>query len=137
MFGFRNFGFRNQNKDRNVLSSILKGYVHFILHSRGMVKMIEGLAKKRGMENGVSGFYAYMAKTFPTKKSYVGIQFMQKTLDAEGEDKEMSLILSVTLKSYLREAYLLNLYQGGKLKKKMRLSLLKKAREIDSLLFSS
>jgi len=31
----------------------------------------------------------------------------------------MGLILSVTLKNYLKEAYLLNLYQGGKLKKKM------------------
>ena len=40
----------------------------------------------------------------------------------------MALILSVTLRLYLREVYLLNIYQGSKLKKKMRLSLLKKAR---------
>jgi hypothetical protein len=41
------FGFRNQNKDRNLLSSILKGYVHFILHNRGMIKLIETLAKRQ------------------------------------------------------------------------------------------
>ena len=52
-----NFGFRNQNKDRNLLSSILKGYVQFILHNRGMVKMIESLARRKGIENGVSKFY--------------------------------------------------------------------------------
>ena len=67
-----------------------------------MVKMIEGLAKKRGIENGVSGFYAYMAMTFPTKKSYVGIQYMQKALEGTEGAKEMGLILSVTLKSYLK-----------------------------------
>ncbi len=41
------FGFRNQNKDRNLLSSILKGYVYFILHNRGMIKLIETLAKRQ------------------------------------------------------------------------------------------
>lgn len=30
-----------------MLSGILKGYIHFILHSRGMIKLIENLVKKR------------------------------------------------------------------------------------------
>ena len=128
------FGCRNQNKDRNMLSSILKGYVQFILHNRGMVKMIERLSKKQGIENGVSGFYQHMATTFPQKKSYIGIQYMQKVL-SDQESRTMTHILGVTLQHYLKEAYVLNLYQGSKLKKKMRLSLLKKAREINSLLF--
>lgn len=60
-----------------MLSSILKGYIQFILHNRGMVKLIETLSKKRHLENGVSCFYDFMSKTFPTKKTYVGIQYMK------------------------------------------------------------
>ena len=119
-----------------MLSSILKGYVQFILHNRGMVKMIERLSKKQGIENGVSGFYQHMATTFPQKKSYIGIQYMQKVL-SDQESRAMTHILGVTLQHYLKEAYVLNLFQGSKLKKKMRLSLLKKAREISSLLFQA
>jgi len=36
----------------------------------------------------------------------------------------MALVLSVTLRHYLTDVYLLNLYQGSKLKKKVRLSML-------------
>ena len=60
-----------------MLSSILKGYVQYILHHRGMIKLVEQLSKKHGLENGVSRFYEYMAKTFPSKKSYIGIQYME------------------------------------------------------------
>jgi len=75
-----NFGSRNQNKSRNLLSSILKGYVQYILHSRGMVRLIEQFSKKLGLDNGVSRFYDFMARTFPSKKSYVGIQYMQAAM---------------------------------------------------------
>ena len=54
------FGWRNQNRDRNMISSILKGYVHFVLHNRGMIKLIEKLSKKFHLENGVSMFYQFM-----------------------------------------------------------------------------
>jgi hypothetical protein len=40
-----------------MLSSILKGYVHYVLHNRGMIKLIERLSKKFHLENGVSMFY--------------------------------------------------------------------------------
>ena len=93
-----------------------------------MIKLIEQLTKKRALDKGVSGFYEYMARTFPTKKSYIGIQYMQNSIDNQKEAPEMTFILSVTLRHYLQEVYSLSLYQGGKLKKKMRLTLLKKAR---------
>lgn len=118
-----------------MLSSILKGYVQFILHNRGMVKLIEKLSKVRHLDNGVSCFYDFMSKTFPNKKTYVGIQYMQEALgNAPGQD-DMRYILGVTLKHYFREVYVVGLFQGGKLKKKMRLSLLKKVRSIFSMLF--
>lgn len=47
----------------------------------------------------------------------------------------MRYILAVTLKHYFQDVYALGLFQGGKLKKKMRLSLLKKVRSISSMLF--
>jgi hypothetical protein len=68
-----------------MLSSILKGYVQHILSNRGMIKLIEQLSKKHGLENGVSRFYEYMTKTFPTKKSYIGIQYMEKIIKSPEE----------------------------------------------------
>ena len=93
-----------------MLSSILKGYVHFILHNRGMINMIEKLTKRLRIENGVSGFYNYMSKTFPTKKSYIGIQYMQNALRDPSESQNMRHILGVTLQHYLKETYLMHLY---------------------------
>jgi hypothetical protein len=78
-----------------------------------------------------------MAKTFPSSKSYVGMQFMKDTMGEQPQNDDMKYILAVTLQAYLQETYLLSLYQGSKLKKKMRLTLLKKARTITSLLFRS
>lgn len=118
-----------------MISGLLKGYVQFILHNRGMVKMIENLSKRRGLENGVSSFYDFMSRTFPSKKSYIGIQYMQTALGRHSQHDDMNYILGVTLKLYLRDTYLLGLLQGSKLKKKMRLVLLKKVRAIASQLF--
>ena len=44
-------------------------------------------------------------------------------------------MLGVSLKYYLQNVYPLTLYQGSKLKKKIKLSLLKKARIALSMLF--
>ena len=118
-----------------MLSSILKGYVQFILHNRGMVKLIETLAKKRSLENGVSRFYQFMATEFPSKKSYIGIQYMQRAIGESPLEDDLRYIIAVTLKHYLKEVYPLSLYQGSKLKKKMRLSLLKKVRAISETIF--
>lgn len=60
-----NFGWRNQNKDRNMISGILKGYVQFALNTQGLIKLIENLSKKLGLENGVTSFYRFLVKTFP------------------------------------------------------------------------
>lgn len=45
-----------------------------------MIKLIENLSKKIGLENGVSSFYRFIAETFPQKKSYVGIKYMKEIL---------------------------------------------------------
>jgi hypothetical protein len=50
---------------------------------------------------------------------------------------EMRYILAVTLKHYFSDIYPLSLLQGSRLKKKLRLSLLKKARSILSTLFQA
>ena len=113
-----------------MLSSLLKGYVQFILSNRGMVKIIEILSKRLELENGVSKFYEFMTKTFPAKKSYVGLQYMQTSLGCYPCSDPMRHILGVTLRHYLKEHFLLNLFQGNKLKKKMRLDLLKKIRTV-------
>ena len=97
--------------------------------------MIESLSKKLGLENAVSSFYEFMSRTFPQKKSYVGIQYVKNIIGSYPLKDEMRYIFGVTLKHYLGEVYLLHLYEGSKLKKKMRLGLLKKARTITSLLF--
>lgn len=118
-----------------MVSSILKGYVHFILNGRGMVKLIENLAKNRQIQNGVSAFYDYMSKLFPTKKTYVGLQYLLKVMRDPKESQEMRFILAVTLRHYFLEVYPLSLHQGSKLKKKLRLTLLKKVRSILGMLF--
>lgn len=76
-----------------------------------------------------------MSKTFPTKKTYVGIQYLQKVLSDGSEPENMRYILAVTIRHYFLEIYPLSLHQGSKLKKKLRLTLLKKARVIISMLF--
>lgn len=118
-----------------MLSSILKGYAHFILHSRGMLKLIEALSKKKGLDSGVSAFYDFMLKTFPPKKTYVGVQYVQNAIGKNPGQEDMSYFLAVTLKHYLLVFYPLSLSEGVKLKKKMRLALLKKARAIFAMLF--
>lgn len=118
-----------------MISSILKGYVHFILHNRGMVKLIEALSKKKELDNGVSAFYDFMLKTFPSKKTYVGVQYIQNAIGKNPGQEDMSYFLAVTLKHYLLVVYPLSLSEGARIKKKMRLALLKKARAIFSMLF--
>jgi hypothetical protein len=61
---------------------------------------------------------------------------MKKVLKAEITSKEMRRMLALTLRFYLREFYPLSVCQGGKLKKKVRLSLLKKVRYIEVALFN-
>jgi hypothetical protein len=131
-----NFGWRNQNKDRNVISSILKGYVQFVLQGRGMVKLIEQLSRKRDLENGVSTFYQFMGEAFHTRKSYVGLRYMQEALSSAQHPAEMRYILAVTLRHYLGELYPGSVAQGLKMKKKAKLALLKKARTIAAELFA-
>lgn len=67
-----------------MLSAILKGYIHYTLNTQPMIKFIENLSKKLGLENGVSSFYKFIAETFPQKKSYVGIKYMKEALKGEG-----------------------------------------------------
>lgn len=100
-----------------------------------MIKVIENLSKKLALENGVSTFYRFIAETFPSKKSYVGIKHMKEVLALEGTAKELVGILGVTLKYYLKNVYPLTVCQGIKQKKKVKLSLLKKVRNILSMLF--
>jgi len=101
-----------------------------------MIKVIENLCKKLGLENGVSSFYKFIAETFPSKKSYVGIKYMKDTLSAQGPSKAMVHMLGMTLKYYLQNVYPLTVCQGIKLKKKDKLSLLKKVRTVLAMLFS-
>lgn len=131
-----NFGWRNQNKDRNVISSILKGFVHYVMQGRGMVKAIEQIAKKLGVESGVSRFYEFMGEGFRSRKSYVGLRFMQDKLAAAEGDRQMTAILAITLRVYLKSVYPLTVVQGQKLKKKARMALLKKARTLLQELFA-
>lgn len=97
--------------------------------------MIENLSKKIGLENGVLSFYRFIAETFPQKKSYLGIKYMKEVLRGGATAKEMRHMLAMTLKCYLREVYPLSVCQGSKLKKKVKLSLLKKVRNIGEMLF--
>lgn len=93
------------------------------------------MAKKRQLENGVSSFYDFMAKAFPPKKTYVGIQYMQNAIGRQEGQEEMRYILGVTLRHYFLEFYPLILSEDVRLKKKMRLSLFRKARMVISTLF--
>jgi hypothetical protein len=90
-----------------------------------MVKLIEDVAKKLEIKNAVSSFYEFMTEKFKNKKSYVGIQFMQKVLTSAPSTTPMTYILSVTLSHYLKEDYPLTIIQDLKLKRKNRLSLKK------------
>lgn len=102
-----------------------------------MLKFIESLAKKRSIENGVSKFLQFVSQQFPSRKSYVGLRYMQETLTARSFEDDMRFLLSLTLRHYLREVYPLQVVETPKLKKKERLTLLKKARSIHALLFTS
>ena len=118
-----------------MLSGILKGYIQFTLNSQAMIKLIEDLSKKLQVENGVSSFYKFIADTFPQKKSYVGIKFMKEVLRQERGTKEFIHMLGMTLNHYLKAVYPLTVCQGSKLKKKVKLSLLKKVRNIVAMIF--
>jgi hypothetical protein len=118
-----------------MLSAILKGYIQFTLNSQPMIKLIEDLSKKLAVQNGVSTFYKFIAETFPQKKSYVGIKYMKEVLRGEGAPKDLIHMLGMTLKYYLKAVYPLTVCQGSKLKKKLKLSLLKKVRNIVGMLF--
>jgi hypothetical protein len=102
-----------------------------------MLKFIEGLAKKRSMENGVSRFLHFVSQKFPAKKSYVGLKYMQDAMTTCPFMDEMTFMLALTLRHYLMEIYPLQVVESPKMKKKERLALLKKARTIGALLFVS
>ena len=87
------------------------------------------------MQNGFSSFYRFITEAFPQKKSYIGIKYMREVLRAESTPKEMRHMLAMTLRCYLREVYPLSVCLSSKLKRKAKLSLLKKMRNIVELLF--
>ena len=72
-----------------------------------------------------------MLKNFPAKKTYVGLYYMKQTIGDSPNTDDMKFILAVTLKHYIKCEFILNLYHGNKLKKKVRLDLLKKIHTIE------
>jgi len=102
-----------------------------------MTKLIEELSVKLKLENGVSSFYQFMIEQFPSRKSYIGLRYVQDILSKSIADSSIRQILAVTLKHYLVEHYPLSVVNSCRSKKKVRLALLKKARAITTALFSS
>jgi len=61
----------------------------------------------------------------------VGIKEIRKLLRGEGEAKEISRLLAVSLRYYLSEVYPLQLHNSGqKQNKKTKINLLKKVRKL-------
>jgi len=77
-----------------------------------------------------------MADKFPSKKSYVGLRYIQDVLTNRPSANSMTYIMGVTLRHYLQYVYPITIAQGIRLKKKARLALLRKARTISKLLFT-
>jgi len=46
-----------------------------------MIRLVEDLSKKLGLENGVSAFYKFINETFPQNKAYLGLRYMQNVLN--------------------------------------------------------
>ena len=98
-------------------------------------KLIVSMAARLQLENAVSRFSAFLVKTFPNRKSYIGIKYMQECLSKPDTDRDMQLILAVTLRHYLKEIFPLEVVKNSLLRKKERLGLLKKIRSVHQTLF--
>ena len=96
--------------------------------------LIEAAAKRASFPNAVSEFHGFVREAFPTKKSYVGIKYMEEQLHRE-DHPEMATLLGITLRHYLKEVLPLEVVRNGSLRKKERLGLLKKVRAVYKTLF--
>ena len=119
----QNFGWRNQNKDRNQISKILKNYVNFILQGKGMMKLMEQILRALKPDSAVSQFYAFLQEHISRQKTYIGSKYMSIMLKNSSLDSSMLFLLRKTLKIFLTEIYPLTIVQGQRLKKKCKLTL--------------
>lgn len=123
-----NFGWRNQNKDRNILSNILKALVNHLADGQGMKKYLEWLYLKLDVKSDVSNFYAFMESHFPANRSYISAKSLRTFLRDPTQPQSLILILKHVLVRFFRVEFSLVLLNSRKIRKRSKLDQMKKSR---------
>lgn len=124
-----------QNKDRNIMSNILKAFVNYIHDEIGMRPHVEKLYSKLNLSNDVSEFYIFFIHHFPITRSYFSAKFLKTFLRDTRLPQSLLMILKLLLNRFLRVDFPLILLKSTKIRRRSKLEQMKKSRDLIESLF--